>query len=218
MSKKPGFRCKIEDWYGIHKGFMLTLRPGYTALVGPNGAGKTTLLHQLAEIGKKRGYNIIQYSNLTDGGDVAMSEHMWRGDVANFFAGMQSSEGERIALNFGNVLQKIGTAVRKAIAENRPLLILLDALDSGASIDRLRETLGVFELIERDAGVEPGASEHEIYIVAAVNSYELAKRRCVDARTGKSLTFGDYEDYSRFICRYFAKREEDEKNHKKSDI
>lgn len=50
-----GFRCKINDWYGIHQGFNLLLRPGYTALVGPNGAGKSTLLRQIKELAEKRG-------------------------------------------------------------------------------------------------------------------------------------------------------------------
>ena len=60
---KTGFRCKIEDWYGIHPGFPLSLRPGYTALVGPNGAGKTTLLRQVEEIAKAKGYDVFYYSN-----------------------------------------------------------------------------------------------------------------------------------------------------------
>lgn len=42
-------RIKINDDFGIHSGFFLNLKPGYTPLVGPNGAGKTTLLRQLRE-------------------------------------------------------------------------------------------------------------------------------------------------------------------------
>ena len=33
-------RFKVKDWYNLHNGFYVNLRPGYTALVGPNGAGK----------------------------------------------------------------------------------------------------------------------------------------------------------------------------------
>lgn len=200
---KTGFRCKIEDWHGIHSGYTLTLHPGYTALVGPNGAGKTTLLHQLQKIAKKRGYKTFFYSNLTDGGDKAMSECLFYGDVAFAATAMTSSEGERIAQCFGNKLGEIGRLVRNAIAEDVPLFILLDGLDSGASIDRLNDLMSVFSLIEKDAGVQPGGAEHAVYIVAAVNNYALAKHACVDVRTGKSLSFGDYSEYERFICGYF---------------
>ena len=81
---KTEFRCKIPDWYGIHSGFNLLLRPGYTALVGPNGAGKTTLLLQLEEIAKKRGYEVFHYSNARDGGDRAKQLYLSHGDMEYF--------------------------------------------------------------------------------------------------------------------------------------
>lgn len=202
---KTGFRCKIVDWYDIHSGYTLTLRPGYTALVGPNGAGKTTLLRQLQENAEKRKYKTFFYSNLTDGGNNAMSASILRGNISFAATAMTSSEGERIAQCFGEKLGEIGRAVRDAIAEDVPLFILLDGLDSGASIDRLNDLMSVFSLIEKDAGVQPGGTEHEVYIVAAVNNYVLAKRACVDVRTGKHLSFADYMEYERFICGYFQK-------------
>ena len=181
---KTGFRCKIPDWYGIHSGFNLLLRPGYTALVGPNGAGKTTLLLQLEEIAKERGYEVFHYSNLRDGGENARQQYLREGRL-DYLA------------------TRIGGLVRKSVESNTPLFILLDGLDSGASIDRNRELMGLFRLMERDAGVMPGGTEHELYIVAAVNSYELARYSCVDVRTGESLSFGNYADYAKYICNYF---------------
>ena len=200
---KTEFRCKIPDWYGIHSGFNLLLRPGYTALVGPNGAGKTTLLLQLEEIAKKRGYEVFHYSNARDGGDRAKQLYLSHGDMEYFATSACSSEGEQVSLNFGKVVGKIGQLVKKSVGNGTPLFILLDGLDSGASIDRTRELMGLFQLMERDAGVMPSGAEHELYIIAAVNSYELAKYRCLDARTGKTMAFGSYEDYAKFICNYF---------------
>lgn len=199
-------RCKIEDVYGLHDGFNLLLRPGYTAIVGPNGAGKTTLLRQLAEIGEQRGYTVFRYSDATDGRYAAVQRQM-------FFTLVTSSEGERAALSFGQVARDIGNAVREAVAADKPLLILLDSLDSGASIDRLRELMDFFQLVENDAGVQPGGAKHAIFIVAAVNSYEMSTRMCVDPRTGQSLTFGSYADYAQFICGYFKahKRQDEQK-------
>lgn len=49
-----------------------------------------------------------------------------------------------------------------------------------------------------------------MYIIAAVNSYELATWYCIDVQTGKSITFKDYNDYANFICEY-------ENTHKKPE-
>lgn len=130
---KTEFRCKIPDWYGIHSGFNLLLRPGYTALVGPNGAGKTTLLLQLEEIAKKRGYEVFHYSNARDGGDRAKQLYLSHGDMEYFATSACSSEGEQVSLNFGKVVGKIGQLVKKSVGNGTPLFILLDGLDSGKS-------------------------------------------------------------------------------------
>ena len=193
-----GFQCRIEDWYGIHQGFNLLLRPGYTALVGPNGAGKTTLLQQIKEIAEKKGHDVFWYSNLEDGGSTAMERNTLKDNLGFVATAICSSEGERIAMSFGDILPQLGARVRKDIAEDKPLFILLDGLDSGASIDRTREQV-----------VQPGGAEHEVYILAAVNSYEMARRRCVNVRTGESMTFGGYEEYADFICSYFKNSEKE---------
>lgn len=202
-----GFRCKVHDMYGLHNGFNLILQPGYTALVGPNGAGKTTMLGQIEEIAKSRGCDVFRYSNLTDGGETAKQKYMLTGDLNSLAQSALSSEGEQLAMNFEKAVKAIGACVRKAIETDSALFVLLDGLDSGASIDRLRSLMDFFELMERDAGVMPGGAEHGLYILAAVNAYELAKARCVDVRTGKSVTFGSYEDYSRFICNYLKRKD-----------
>ena len=131
---KTGFRCKIPDWYGIHSGFNLLLRPGYTALVGPNGAGKTTLLLQLEEIAKERGYEVFHYSNLRDGGENARQQYLREDSLDYLATSVCSSEGEQLVLNFGKIAGKIGGLVRKSVENDTPLFILLDGLDSGASL------------------------------------------------------------------------------------
>ena len=86
-----------------------------------------------------------------------------------------------------------------------PLFILLDGLDSGASIDRARDLMHLFDLIESEAKTEDGKDTHEIYILVAVNSYELARKRCLDVRTREYLSFKSYEEYAEFICNYLPK-------------
>lgn len=191
---------KIEDWYNLHKGFQLTLEPGYTALVGPNGAGKTTILSQLREFAKKEGIRFWEYSNLRDGGHVAANQYMFSGNIEGFAASTTCSEGEYLAYNFANQVKAMAQAVKQAANAKQPILVLLDAIDSGASIDRARELMGFINKIcntETKNGVE-------LYLVMAVNHYELAKTpaNCVNVRTGKPIHFGSYDAYADFICSF----------------
>lgn len=205
MADKPAsFRCKIEDWHEIHSGFTLTLRPGYTALVGPNGAGKTTLLRQLEEKAKSRGFLTFRYSNLESGAKESRQGWLMSGQVSLVATSALSSEGENITIAFQPAVKQIGAMVAKAKEEDKPLMILLDALDSGSSIDRLRDIRRLFDMILKDLGVlDKSRPDREAYIVAAVNSYELASgAACVDPRTGKTMTFGDYAAYADYICSY----------------
>lgn len=196
-------RCKITDWYGLHNGYMLNLRPGYTALVGPNGAGKTTLLLQLREIAQKRGWDVLYYSNLEHGGKHAQDQYLVDQDFRKLAMSATCSEGEAVAFNFSNIASKIGAAVRKAIETGTPLLILLDSVDSGISVDQQRALIRFFHLVEKDIGVMAGGNaKHEIYLVVSCNNYELAQNMCIDVRTGKSFLFHSYKEFADFICNY----------------
>lgn len=193
-------KIKIEDWYNLHKGFQLTLEPGYTALVGPNGAGKTTILSQLCEFAEKEGIRFWEYSNLRDGGHVAANQYMFSGNIEGFAASTTYSEGEYLAYNFANQVKAMAQAVKQAGSAKQPILVLLDAIDSGASIDRARELMGFLNNVcetEFKNGVE-------LYIVMAVNHYELAKApaNCINVRTGASIRFDSYDDYADFICTF----------------
>ena len=196
-------RIKIKDWHNLHNGFYLNLRPGYTALVGPNGAGKSTLLRQLKEYANSKDIPVIYYSNLEDGGHIARQRYLENGSTEDLCTAINSSEGQALWFNFSQIVRKIGDAVRKAKYNKTKLFILLDGLDSGLSINLERELMDLFSLIEKDINLTANRkADSEVYIIAAVNNYELATRYCIDARTGKSITFKDYNDYANFICEY----------------
>lgn len=192
-------KIKIDDWYNLHHGFVLELKPGVMCLVGPNGAGKTTLLAQLREYANKHGIKVLQYSNFADGKyeDYRYLEFNTRLFVQSAF----SSEGEKVALHFSEKLAKIGVIVRESAQTGQPAFILLDALDSGSSIDRARDLYELFKMIDDD--IKSGA---EVYVVVAINQYELAKSplRCVDCRTGKEVRFSCYDEYAEYICGYLG--------------
>lgn len=192
----------IDDWFDIHEGFDLELKPGYTPLVGPNGAGKTTLLRQLGDkFEEHTDFKVFKYSNYSEGGKQAMQKQLTCSySSLSYLATLAtSSEGEQIAMNFGQECKKLGQIVAECKTEGKNLLVLLDAIDSGASIDRLRDYISLFDMITDDCV----KSELDCYILVAVNSYELVKDKlCKDVRTGKDINFSNYEDYANFICNY----------------
>ena len=204
-------RIKIKDWYDIHSGYTLSLQPGVTALVGPNGAGKTTLLTQLRDYAKNtaraKRFKVLDYSNIVDGGDKAMQSYLSSGDMTRLATSMTSSEGERIIVHLSCFVPKIKPAIEEVEREGKTLLILIDAIDSGMSIDKLRDIAGMLNMIAKDI------EGKNVYLVISTNNYELAKGRCLNPRTGKYVSFGSYAEYADFICSFkklFAKGDEKE--------
>ena len=206
---KDTITIQITDWYDLHKGYDLTLSAGYTALVGPNGAGKTTLLCQLREYAQKNGIQVFEYSNLADGGQHATQTYLDTGRMTLFATAATSSEGEQIAIHFGEQVGKIGDAVRKAEKAGETIFVLLDAIDSGTSIDRARDIRNLFDLISR--------TSQKAYVVMAVNHYELARDGvdCVNVRTGEHTAFASYDEYADFICSFEKKYKRREVDHKR---
>ena len=130
---------------------------------------------------------------------MARNSYIFHNDPASLSAATFSSEGEQIAFNFGQAVRKLGAAVCDAKAQGKPLFILLDALDSGASIDRARELRSLFNLLCPDAG-------ETVYIVCACNSYELVRGEPgVNVRTGQKVKFKDYEEYADFIYTFLKR-------------
>ena len=141
-------KIRIEDWYDLHNGFELELKPGVTCLVGPNGAGKTTLLAQLNEYATGHNIPVWKYSNYADGKyeDYRYLETDTRLFAQNAFA----SEGEKVAIHFSGRVGEIGRLVTESRKTKQPAFVLLDALDSGASIDRARDLFELFKMIDED--------------------------------------------------------------------
>lgn len=204
-------KLKIEDWHELHNGYTLELNPGLTILVGPNGAGKSTLLHQIEEALKKDDTFFVHvHDNYSDGGRDLASKLLYFGsDIEGVAASFCSSEGQKIYLAIEHNAAKIGSLVRKAASEKKSVCLLWDAVDSGLSINLMREVKDFFKLILETSSSIP------IYIIFSANTYEAAKGEdCVDVRTGKRHRFKDYEEYANFICKYSMKRRINKKEKK----
>lgn len=88
--------------------------------------------------------------------------------------------------------------------------VLIDAIDSGLSIDNIEEIKKLFELMEEDAK----ANGKELYIVVSANSYEVVRNsNGYDVNKSEYVTFKDYEDYRKFVLR--SRKQKDKRYEKK---
>lgn len=168
---------------------------GLTVLVGCNGSGKTTTLDYIKDAYKKnKSYKIFSWDGTKDKRDTRDST-LYGGVMDVFATIFSSSEGEEININIGLLAQKIGAFIRGNA--DKDIIVLLDALDSGLSVDNIVETKRFFkELVIPD--VEKMG--HKCYVIASANEYELARgERCIDARSGKEISFESYEEYRKYI-------------------
>lgn len=216
---------KIKLWenpYGdgsLYNKKYITFNPGLTVLVGCNGIGKTTLLRNIKASLKDKDIPYITFDNLQDGGDNAREKAGFEKDFSFLAASITSSEGENIVMNIGNLAAKLRHFIstgengdkmsefielinsnlklnkKKSINTNERW-ILLDAIDSGLSIDNVCEIKYLFETIFNDTK----SQDKDIYIIASANEYELANgENCLDVINGKFVKFKDYEDYKNLI-------------------
>lgn len=187
----------IKNYYEeeeiLYNKSRIKLNTGITVLVGCNGCGKTTLIRQIKDKLDKKNIRYIHFNNLKDGGENARSKAGFKGDFKFLATALTSSEGENISLNIGKIAQKIGSEIMNIEDE---YWILLDAVDSGLSIDNIIEIKDLFELI-----FETNKNK-DIYIIISANEYELARgEQCFDVYNCKYITFKDYEDYREFIIK-----------------
>lgn len=204
---------------------QIEIQQGLTVLVGCNGSGKTTLLHNIKSELKKEDIPVFYYDNGKDGGNNSISESIFYGNLSFTATALCSSEGENISLNLSKIASKLRKFVEtgdngdrfNALAKTLALKddneennvsnerwILLDAMDSGYSIDNVIEMKDFFDLVIKDAK-EFGI---ELYIMISSNEYELAhESKCFDVMEGKYIQFASYEDYKKFILRTREKKD-----------
>lgn len=216
----------MKDYYeegcNLYKKKNIIIESGVTVLVGCNGIGKTTLLHQIRDRLKKDDIPYIEFDNLRDGGSKSISEAGFYGNIEFMATAICSSEGENIVMNIGNLATRLGQFVKtgedpkkkkhsqlvhylveingedieeKEIPNER--WILLDAVDSGLSVDNvvdIKEQL-FKTILDYNYG-------NDVYIVISANAFEMARgEQCFDVYNGKYIKFSDYEEYRHFVLK-----------------
>lgn len=214
----------------------ITIKPGLTVLVGCNGIGKTTMLDQIENQLKKKNIPCVKYDNLTQGGSTSISEALFHGNLEFGATAWCSSEGENIVMNMGKLASKLGRFIEEGetekqkrqrefrasmdeIFEREPgknveppkeRFILLDAVDSGLSVDNIVDLKQYLFGTIFEHGKNLGL---DIYIIVSANEYEMAREeQCFDVCEGKYVDIDTYEEYRDIILRSRKYKEERDKS------
>lgn len=186
----------IRDYYDtnekIYDKSSAQFEPGLTVLIGCNGSGKTTLLRQIKSGCEDKNIPVIMFDNYSEGGSSATSWAGFIGDFDKVARDAMSSEGEKISDNLNIIAGKIGGFVRKNSSAEK-IFILLDAIDSGYSIDNVIELKrDLFDFIIKDCE----KSNIEVYIIVSCNGYEMARNeKCFNVSSCKYVTVNSYDEY-----------------------
>ena len=194
MRKIELIKDYYEDGINIFSKKIVTIIPGVTVLIGCNGYGKSTLFDFIKDSLYKDKIKFIHYNDRQEGGINKISSAIFDGNIAFASASYCSSEGERIILNLGQLAQKIRSYVKGSKQDE--YWILLDAVDSGLSIDNVIDLKNLFKAIIEDN------KESKVYIIVSANEYELVNgENCLDVYNCKYRQFKTYNAYRNFILK-----------------
>ena len=190
--------CPFDDNEMIYTSNEVKILSGLTVLVGCNGSGKSTLLHLLkAQLNDIEDIAVLKYDNLTEGGANAKESAGWHDNLELLTTLITSSEGEQIIINLGQTARAIKQFVRNHAKDCKELWILIDAIDSGLSIDNI---VAIKEHLFKAVIDDIRNQDCVPYIVVSANSYELCcNADCLDVRSGLHRAFKSYDDYKDFI-------------------
>lgn len=182
-----------ENEFGFNPGRV-------TVLAGPNGSGKSTLLNIIEKHLKDNNIKYVSYNNVEESKN-AIDRYGYFEDFTAVSILISSSEGQCLFYNIARFTQKISNALHGKAKDDKEFWILMDATDSGLSIDKIIDVKEqLFKTVLQDN------PNKDIYIVIAANSYEYTvpmdglPLECRDVKTGAVVKFDNYDDYRYWIC------------------
>ena len=193
------FKVKlVRKYYDNHIFFKkseVEFEPGVTVLVGCNGYGKTTMLECIKAQCRTDDIFFIEFESIGDR-QRDRSAAGFYGDINFLTSSFCSSEGEKITMSLGKFAGNLGNFVRKH-SDVKTLVVTMDALDSGYSIDNVVEAK---ELLFKTVLEDCESKGIELYIFVTANAYELTSReKCFDPIKGEYISFDNYEQYREFV-------------------
>lgn len=192
-------KAPYDEGDNIYNKGTFTFNSGVTVLVGCNGSGKSTLLRHLEhKLQNDKDVLCVSYNNLAQGGSNSVKDFLWNNQTRFAASVMTGSEGEGIITNIGVIANKIGNLVRANQSNNKPLFILLDAIDSGLSVDNV---VDIKEYLFKTI-LDDNANKRDVYIICSANGYEMCNgENCFDIQNVRYVNFKNYDEYKKFILK-----------------
>jgi hypothetical protein len=191
----------FDDEVKLYSIKQFTFEPGLTSLVGCNGSGKSTLIDcYLKPYLDKQKIPVIHYNDRISGGTHLMDAMLNSGDMSTLAGMAFASEGERIVFGLDPIFGMLKSIFTQH--KGQQVFIILDACDSGMSIDEIAQIKETFlDVVITDAKETYNV---ELYIVVAANNYEWcndSRIHNMDITSGKSLSINSYEEYRQIILK-----------------
>lgn len=182
-----------EDGDNIFKKTSITIDKGLNILVGCNGSGKTTLINQIKNELKKENIPFLHHDNYTNDAKNMRNEALFTQNYGFIASSLISSEGENITNIFREIAKKIGAMI-KSNSDSKEFWIILDAIDSGLSIDNVLDFKDFIQFVIDEE------KHNDIFFIVSANEYEFAKdEKCIDVNNCRYIKFNSYDDYREFI-------------------
>lgn len=219
-------RCPYEKGDIVFLKGSVKIPEGLTVITGCNGSGKSTLLDIIEKRYKGNDdWYIVSHREKEEGRGNSVSSYLYMGDYRAIASVFSASEGEAVFRNYANkVYQEVAAFRDTKIANRNPediglfrykyirmdkaknLLVILDGIDSGVSLDMTIDIKNFLHTILED--LHTRIPEVPVYILVSSNSWEFCEgERCLDARSLNFKKFSTYEEYRKYILDSRKKKE-----------
>ena len=204
-----------QNSYKLFSKDTLELKPGITNLVGCNGYGKSTLLYTIKRWAEQNNIPVFHWNDRMNGQEKLIDHTLRQGGRKNTETAaslMLSSEGEGIEIAFSYMADLIFEVLNKALStKQNDVILLFDAIDSGASINTIRSFKNIFNILlsrTKEKNVN-------LYIVSTSNTYEMTigTNNMDTCKLQYIPEFFSYEKFSDFILKTFEIKQNRKKIH-----
>ena len=202
--------------FDIHatKDPIFDLLPGITVLTGCNGHGKSTTMKEIVKFMKDNNHPYLFY-------DATMHDVNTVTETNTLTYCLQASEGEQVYAIFSEFVAMIRKERERCKWAKHPLILLIDGIGSGLSIDVIIEIRNFLCFILDECIIQDVLP----YICITSNSYELCNAsgyfragkfkfdkskhneyvakyfRCYDPHSFEYLQFSSYNDFYKYTMK-----------------
>ena len=160
----------LSEEVKIMRGGKVEFHPGVTVLMGCNGSGKTTFLSNVRKELEATNTPFFDYDIFSADRKLSYAATMKGGmQAVGYLNSTYMSEGEKIKEHMSQLAGNMGYFVNTECANEKEAWLLFDSLDSGWSIDNIKEFVDFLD----GTVMENKPHQLDLYVLVAANAYEF---------------------------------------------